>query len=138
MYSKIKLNLKVTDKNKFDQNKQIRSLMPNLIHSLDATSLSLLYAEFISHFSHEKMHTQFFSIHDCFGTTCEKVFVLKTILPSVYTNLYSSDPYLQKFYKNILDNIESNTHNRLDRKARCAYLRRANGELYKYDIHDVD
>ena len=53
--------------------------MPNLIHTLDATSLSLLYAEFISHFSHEKMHTQFFSIHDCFATTCEKVFVLKTI-----------------------------------------------------------
>lgn len=46
MYSKVKLNLKVTIKNKYDKHKQIRSLMPNLIHSLDGSSLSLLYEQF--------------------------------------------------------------------------------------------
>lgn len=43
MYSKIKLNLKVTNKKKLDNKKQIRALMPNLIHYLDSTSLSLWY-----------------------------------------------------------------------------------------------
>ena len=38
LYSKAKLKFNVTLKDKFDNNKQIRALMPNLIHSLDATS----------------------------------------------------------------------------------------------------
>ena len=104
MYSKIKLNLKVTIKDKYDKHKQARALMPNLIHSLDATSLILLYEQFISSFC-SKNQTQFFSVHDCFGTTFDKVFIFKTILASVYTDLYSSDPYLHKFNKSILDNI---------------------------------
>lgn len=58
--------------------------MPNLIHSLDASSLSLLYEEFSKIYE----NCQFFSVHDCFGTLCDKVFVLKTILASVYTNIY--------------------------------------------------
>jgi DNA-directed RNA polymerase len=97
MYSKAKLNLKVTIKKKFDKNKQIRSLMPNLIHSLDASSLSLLYEKFNYSYNGD---VQFFSVHDCFGTTCDKVFLLKTILASVYTDIYSTDPYLLEFDKN--------------------------------------
>ena len=62
--------------------------MPNLIHSLDATSLSLLFHEFNHVY---KQTPQFYSIHDCFGTTCDKVFTLKTILASLYTELYSTD-----------------------------------------------
>ena len=46
IYSKTKLNLKVTLKDKYDKHKQIRSLMPNLIHSLDSSCLSLLYGQF--------------------------------------------------------------------------------------------
>lgn len=130
MHSKVKLNLKVTIKNKFDKNKQIRALMPNLIHSLDATSMSLLHKEFSDHFKDKQ---QLFSIHDCFGTTCDKVFVLKTILASVYTDIYSSDQYLIKFDNNILDYIENNTNYELDRKNRILYLPKT-----KYVIHDVE
>lgn len=42
MFSKSKLKLTVSIKDKFHVNKQTRSLMPNLIHSLDATSICLL------------------------------------------------------------------------------------------------
>ena len=107
--------------------------MPNLIHSLDSTSLSLLYEQFIHSFN-LKHATLFLSVHDCFGTTCEKVFTLKTILASVYTDLYSSDPYLYKFDKYILDHIEANTDNKLDRVNRTVEL--PSGD--KYIIHDVE
>lgn len=58
--------------------------MPNLIYPLDATTMSLLYKIL----SKKYPNTQFLSIHDCFGTTCDKVSVLKTILAFVYTDLY--------------------------------------------------
>lgn len=67
--------------------------MPNLIHSLDATSMSLLYKIFTKKYP----NPQFFSLHDCFGTTSDKVYILKTLLVSVYTYLYSNDHYLIKF-----------------------------------------
>ena len=36
----------------------------------------------------------------------DKVYVLKTLLASVYMDIYSNDAYLDKFYKNILNYIE--------------------------------
>lgn len=134
MFSKIQLKLKVTIKDKFDANKQIRALMPNLIHSLDGSSLSLLYEQFINSFYFRKKDAiQIFPVHDCFGTTCDKVFILKTILASVYTDLYSSDPYIYKFDKFILDSIENNTDIKLDPVNRIVYY-----QNNKYTIHDVE
>lgn len=134
MSSKIKLNLKVTIKDKYDKHKQIRALMPNLIHSLDGSSLSLLYEQFRNSYKlPQAQKIQFFSVHDCFGTTCDKVSNLKIILASVYTDLYSSDPYLYKFDNFILDSIENNTEYKLNREERILYL--PNG---KYYINDVE
>lgn len=106
--------------------------MPNLIHSLDGSSISLLYEQF-SNLYITTQAIQFFSVHDCFGTTCDKVSNLKIILASVYTDLYSSDPYLYKFDKFILDSIENNSDNKLNRVERTLELPRG-----KYLIHDVE
>ena len=132
MHSKVKLNLKVT-RNKYDHNKQIRALMPNLIHSLDSTSLSMLYEQFNISFN-PKHATQFLSLHDCFATTSEKVSTLKTLLVSVYTDLYSSEPYLYKFDKYILDHIKAHDF-KLDRVNRTVELPEGGGT---FTIHDVD
>lgn len=78
--------------------------MPNLIHSLDGTSLTLLLDKFCNFF----YEPQFYSVHDCFGTTCDKVDVLKILLASVYIDLYSSEPYLYKFDQDILNYLVSN------------------------------
>lgn len=64
------INLKSTDINKYDNAKQTRALIPNLLYSLDATSLVLLYSKFCIQYK----DVQFFSIHDCFGTTADKIF----------------------------------------------------------------
>ncbi len=46
MYSKTKINLRLTIKDKYNKKKQIRALMSNLIHSLDSSLLSLLFNKF--------------------------------------------------------------------------------------------
>lgn len=104
-YSKVKLNLKVSSKDKFDHNKQVRALMPNLIHSLDAYSMTELYFSFSNKFDECK----FYSVHDCFGTTVDKVECLKSLLVYVYVDLYSDDHYLVRFDRGII-NYKDNTN----------------------------
>ena len=88
--------------------------MPNLIHSLDATSLCLLFKRFCELYE----TPQFYSIHDCFGTTADKVFTLKTLLASVYTDLYTKDHYLYSFDRNLFKDIERNTGYKVDPETR--------------------
>lgn len=131
MYSKHKLNLRTTF-NTLDKDRQIRALMPNLIHSLDSTCLNLLFHEFNQTFGSNQA-VQFYSVHDCFGTTCDKVFNLKTMLAAVYTDLYSSEPYLYKFDMFVLDNIEQNTDFKVDRVKRKIY----DPEGKVFTLHDI-
>lgn len=80
--------------------------MPNLIHSLDAYSMTSLYY----FFSKKNKECQFFSVHDCFGTTSDKVECLKSLLVYVYVDLYSDNHYLAKFDRGIINYIKDNTN----------------------------
>lgn len=106
--------------------------MPNLIHTLDGSYLSLLYEQLGNTLNLAHI-PQIFSVHDCFGTTFDKVSNLKTILASVYIGLYSSDPYLHKFDKYILDTIEANTDNKLNCEERTFEFPKE-----KYIINDIE
>jgi DNA-directed RNA polymerase len=105
--------------------------MPNLIHSLDGSSLSSLYYEFSQSYN----NPQFFSVHDCFATTCDKVETLKTLLASVYTDMYSSKPYLLKFDENILNTLEVMSDAELIREERKVIM--PDGKS-SYLLHDID
>ena len=131
LYSKTKINIQITNKDKYDKKKQIRALMPNLIHSLDASSLNLLYNKF----SRIYKNPQFLAIHDCFGTTVDKVFNLKSMLASVYMDIYSKDPYLDKFDKNILDYLEQ-VGKIVDKEKRLVEYS-LKGEIKQYELHDI-
>ena len=127
-YSKTKLILNIVRKNKFDYKRQVRALMPNLIHSLDANSLCTLYKIFNIKFD----NPQFFSVHDCFATTFDKVFLLKTMLASVYTDFYTNNQYLLKFDKDILNILKDKAG--LNMKDRVFTF--DNGS--SYTLHDIE
>lgn len=103
--------------------------MPNLIHSLDATSMYLLHKSFSKTYD----DPQFFSVHDCFGTTTDKVATLKVMLASVYTDLYSDNHYLSCFDEDIFKSIETNTDIKVDKNNRTVNL--SNGNVFT--IHDI-
>ena len=86
--------------------------MPNLIHSLDATSLSLLIAIFMPNNNdksdskinsvYENTNKNFYSVHDCFAVTANNVANLICNLKLVYIQLYSENKYILDFDKSII------------------------------------
>ena len=74
----------------YDLSKQKRATMPNLIHSLDATTIAMLYNSF-------KNIGSLYTVHDCFGVTANNVPRLILKLKLVYIQLYSSTGYLREF-----------------------------------------
>lgn len=131
-FVKSSFKLRVSDKTQFDKSKQKIALMPNLIHSLDAASLSLLYDRF---YAAHKPIVNFYAIHDCFTTTCDKVDSLINLLKVVYLSLYTEDNYLRKFDKGIIDSIKYHYSNDCvyDSDNRIFYL-----ENVKYKLYDIE
>lgn len=78
--------------------KQKRATMPNLIHSLDGTTIAILFEDF------NKIGS-LYTVHDCFATTANCVPYLINNLKSVYIKLYSSNDYLVKFDNFVKSNI---------------------------------
>ena len=101
-YHKSTFTLRVRDKNQLSRAKQVRSFMPNLVHSLDATSLALLVDLY---FKSNNIHN-IFSVHDCFAVTANRVGNVMELLKLVYTKIYSNDLYLEKLDRDIKNSIK--------------------------------
>jgi DNA-directed RNA polymerase len=96
------MHLKIPSK-KLNGNKQIRALMPNLIHSLDATALALLVETYFNNIAEVQ---NFYSIHDCFAVTANNVNNMIQFLKLAYIKIYTEDAYLRKLDRGILDYIK--------------------------------
>jgi DNA-directed RNA polymerase len=93
---------------KLDKKKNVRALMPNLIHSLDAASLSLLIHKYFNNY--ENNMKNIFAIHDCFSTTCNNMKYIIETLKLIYISIYSEKVYLRELDKNMINHIK----NRID------------------------
>lgn len=82
----------------YDLKKQKRALMPNIIHSLDATTIALLYKDW-------QNIGCLYTVHDCFATTANLVPLLINSLKFVYIRLYSDTDYLIQFDELVKTNI---------------------------------
>jgi DNA-directed RNA polymerase len=76
--------------------------MPNLIHSLDAASLSLLIDKY---FNNNK--NNIFAIHDCFATTCNNMQFVIDSLKEVYISIYSEKVYIKELDENMRNHIKT-------------------------------
>jgi DNA-directed RNA polymerase len=83
--------------------KQIHSsLMPNLIHSLDASNIHLL----CEHIKNKNI--ELYTIHDCFATTANNMENIENEIKISFIEIYFKDKnYLEKMHENILDQIRS-------------------------------
>jgi DNA-directed RNA polymerase len=105
-YSNSSISLTITDKLQIDKRKQISALMPNLVHSLDSSTLALLYISFYNTIK-DIAPINFYSVHDCYGVSAKQVKTLITLLKTVYIDIYSNESYILNFDKDIIHNITS-------------------------------
>ena len=99
-FIKSKYNFRTILKDEFDGVKQLNATMPNLIHSLDASSIALLYKVFSAQGS-----GSIFTIHDCFAVTANDVKLLIDLLKGVYIKIYSEQVYLSILHEHIKSTI---------------------------------
>jgi DNA-directed RNA polymerase len=122
-YSDKTLNLTIYNKNKINTYKQSNALMPNLVHSLDSSTLILVY----NTFKNTKNVINFYSVHDCFGVSVTEIDLLISLLRSVYIEIYSNNKYIETFDKDIIEtlikSLSSNDHSevRFDAEKRVIY-----------------
>ncbi len=88
-----------------DRRKQVESIIPNVIHSLDASHLMFVIKECIS-----SSILPIITVHDCFGTLPNQMFHLEQVVKKQFVYLYTKENFLQKFHKKLLESIEDNNY----------------------------
>ena len=104
-FSKNTFALKIPVREKYDKDKQMRALMPNLIHSLDSASLGLLIDNYFNDYQNKTKNI--YAIHDCFAVTCNNMEYIINTLKLVYISLYSDKGYLTKLDDDLKKHIKN-------------------------------
>ena len=95
-----------------NKRKQIQAIIPNIIHSLDASHLIKIIISVIRR--HEDPLYNMISlkyiipVHDCFGTHPNQLGILEEIVKREYIWIYSNEKFLVKFHNKIIKNIKDN------------------------------
>ena len=112
---KNKISIKIANKSKtlvlreffdeIDSRKQSQAIIPNIVHSLDASHLINIFKYAINNKFYPVI-----TIHDCFGTHPNKILELKSIVKQEFIKLYSTDEFLNKFHYKIIETIKDNNY----------------------------
>jgi DNA-directed RNA polymerase len=99
--------MKDTNSNEYivDRRKQVESIIPNVIHSLDASHLMFVIRECIN-----SNILPIITVHDCFGTLPNQMFNLEQVVKKQFVVLYTKENFLNKFHKKLLESIEDNNY----------------------------
>lgn len=86
-----------------NNSKQIRAIIPNIIHSLDASHLMN-----VINTTAMKELSPVITVHDCFGTLPNKMGSLQHEVKKEFVLLYTQADFLETFHNRILQSIEDN------------------------------
>ena len=84
--------MRQTNRNKVDNRKQKQAIIPNVIHSLDASHLINLVAT-----ANTINLIPIITIHDCFGTSPNKMGLVHNLVLKEFISLYTKGDFLQNF-----------------------------------------
>ena len=90
--------------NRINSRKQKSGILPNLIHSLDASVLTLLTNKLLKT---NGPLTPFYSVHDCFASTANYMPTLKNLYQESLIDIYGENKFLNKIQSEINGYIDS-------------------------------
>ena len=103
-YSRGQKRLVIKDWSKdINNSEQINGIIPNIIHSLDASHLMEIINK-----TNKLGNSNVIPIHDCFGTHPNKINELYTIIKKEFVYIYSKQEFLKSFHKSNRDYIKNN------------------------------
>ena len=79
-----------------------KGFIANFIHSLDAANIHILILK-LKYLNLD--HIPLYTIHDCFATTQNNMALLNKVILSAFLELYFDSNYMEKLYKNIIEQI---------------------------------
>lgn len=88
-----------------DKLKQSNAIIPNIIHSLDATHLINLINKSV-----DIGFAPIISVHDCFGTHPNKMDELAFMVKKEFILLYSQDNFLITYHNRLIQSIKDNKY----------------------------
>jgi len=88
-----------------DRLKQVNAIIPNIIHSLDATHLIYLINK-----SQDQDFSPIITVHDCFGTHPNKMDELAFMVKKEFVLLYSHDNFLKTYHDRLIQSIKDNNY----------------------------
>lgn len=99
-------------KDEINKRKQIQAIIPNIIHSLDASHLIKIISYVIRRQDNPLYNMNYLKyiipVHDCFGTHPNQLGILEEIVKREYIWIYSNEKFLVKFHNKIIKSIKDN------------------------------
>lgn len=92
------------NKEEIDIRKQNNAIVPNIVHSFDASNIALLIKIISSEFNNNKMNL--LTIHDCFATNANDVDKMRSGVKLAFLALYSEKSFIDSYYDFIIDFIK--------------------------------
>ena len=112
-------------KRKLDQTDtrvQTQAILPNIIHSMDASHLILIL--------NKNKISPIISIHDCFGTLPNNMIELENLVKLEFISLYSKTNFLEKFHSDLIEVLNKNKINyEINKSENKVYIYLNNSDL---------
>jgi len=84
-----------------------RSLMANLIHSMDAANIHYLIKIILSGEDSEYKNINLYTIHDCFASMNNQMDIIEKLVRKAFSSLYFDNNYLKNLDTSLLNQITS-------------------------------
>ena len=141
--NKTKYTFKVPVKNKkgeyvYNKRKMTTAIMPNVVHSLDATAIAMLYELLKSPTNLKKAPVNnIYTVHDCFAMTANNINRLMECLKNTYIKMYSDNVYLLEMDKYVRNHIEQSLNTKFNEQGN-SFKNPDTGRYLRYpNVNDV-